>query len=230
MVDGCEETPIRKSLCNKHHLQARKTGRAGDLELPELMKKCSHDGCDAGAVAHGLCNKHYLRFWATGTDSPGPRAQMPLLDGFWKYVDKQYPDECWEWYGDALPSGYGRIQSGGKGSKMCLAHRLSYTIHHGEIPDGFYVIHSCDNPGCVNPNHLSAGRPIDNTYDMIHKGRHRYGVKYSEDAHNAQLTEEIVREIKRNPKKTHAELARQFNVSTGAVRNVRLGLTWSHVV
>lgn len=79
--------------------------------------------------------------------------------------------ECWEWMGGKT-RGYGRIAVG---LKTMTTHRFSYITHNGDVPKGLHVLHSCDNPGCVNPKHLFLGTQKDNMDDMIKKGRGRYG-------------------------------------------------------
>lgn len=100
-----------------------------------------------------------------------------LADMFWERVCQDSPDGCWTWTGNSLPAGYGIITHNQKingrwTGKTVYAHRLSYEIHHGEIPDGFMVMHKCDNPPCTNPNHLIIGTAQDNLNDMVKKGRH----------------------------------------------------------
>jgi hypothetical protein len=75
---------------------------------------------------------------------------------------------CWEWLGHKTPKGYGRMRSDGKHH---FAHRISYELYVGIIPDGLIVLHSCDNPGCVNPSHLRTGTHQDNTDDRTSRGR-----------------------------------------------------------
>lgn len=92
---------------------------------------------------------------------------------FWSKVDKRgaSQDECWEFRSRNTIRGYGRM-SFGRG-RDAYAHRVSWELHNGPIPDGLYVCHRCDNPPCVNPSHLWLGTLSDNTQDMIRKGRSR---------------------------------------------------------
>jgi hypothetical protein len=86
---------------------------------------------------------------------------------FWAKVDRRGPDRCWEWTGK-LAKGYGSIRWCGQ---WLLAHRLSYVWTHGAIQDGLLVIHSCDNPKCVNPAHLRLGTHRDNALDTVERGQ-----------------------------------------------------------
>lgn len=89
------------------------------------------------------------------------------LANFWKKVSKT--EGCWNWTGcKVVHGGYGQIS---RNNKMMLAHRASYEIHFGKIPDGMDVLHTCDNPACVNPSHLWYGTHTDNMRDKVRKGR-----------------------------------------------------------
>lgn len=100
---------------------------------------------------------------------------VDLYARFWERVNKS--DGCWNWIRPSKRSGYGRISyrySCGV-SRYMLAHRLSWIIHYGSIPDDLLVCHTCDNPACVRPDHLFVGTDLDNCNDKIRKGRYGGG-------------------------------------------------------
>ena len=92
---------------------------------------------------------------------------MNLIDRFWSKVCKVSPDECWEWVSGTRGK-YGEFWMN---KKNVLPHRVSYLINKGHIPTGKLVMHTCDNPRCVNPAHLKLGTRKDNVEDMVIKGR-----------------------------------------------------------
>lgn len=124
---------------------------------------------------------------------------------------------CWVWKRAAGGFGYGAIYVRGR---LERAHRLSYELHVGPIPDGLHVCHRCDNPPCVNPAHLFVGTQFDNLDDMTRKGR-----RWS------KLTPDNVREIRAKHKTgaTVSQLAREIGVSTPTVAKVIKGTGWRHV-
>lgn len=103
---------------------------------------------------------------------PGPKPKS-IEERFWSKVVTN-PGECWEWAGSKHRHGHGQIYIGA-GTPAQYAHRVSWEIHKGPIPKGVVVRHSCDNPGCVNPDHLELGTQADNVRDMVERGR---GLQY----------------------------------------------------
>jgi len=87
---------------------------------------------------------------------------------FWKKVEKT--DSCWNWNGAITTTGYGVFQKGRRGECLHKAHRFSFEIHHGEIPQGLLVLHKCDNKRCVNPDHLELGNHSKNIIDAWDRG------------------------------------------------------------
>lgn len=106
-------------------------------------------------------------------------SRIPVLIRFWTYVNRRDPNDCWLWNGPIAADGYGLIMIM---SKTVRAHRLSWTIHHpNEVCEGWVICHTCDNPRCVNPNHLFRGTYTDNNRDTVKKGRHFSNRKLTED-------------------------------------------------
>jgi len=136
---------------------------------------------------------------------------------------------CWEWTGGLNPDGYGYMRVDGK---MVGVHRLSYSMYNSEgIPSGLCVMHKCDNPSCVNPDHLSLGTHKDNMDDRGAKGRSSGGSLPGEQAHNSILTDIGVRVIRRcveyGMKQT--VLARMLGVKKATINDAILRRTWRHV-
>lgn len=92
---------------------------------------------------------------------------------FWRQIEKS--DGCWNWAGLRNKFGYGRLTSSGKGARDLVAHRVSWEFHHGQIPNDLCVLHKCDNPPCVNPDHLFLGTKADNNADKVAKDRQARG-------------------------------------------------------
>lgn len=150
----------------------------------------------------------------------------PLIERFWKKVDVQGPDDCWNWKGTLHPHGYGRIANN---KHLLLTHRVSYEIHFGSIPEGLLVCHKCNNPRCVNPNHLYAGSTDDNMKDRLLAGRYACGERHE----NAKLTEQEVGIIRTSfipYTVTIKMLAERFGVSTGAVSAIVYLRDWKHLL
>ena len=186
------------------------------------MKICSVNKCGREALAKSLCGKHYKRMRKHGTTDAPKRAPGSLEDRFWRFVDKSDDDSCWLWSGGTVGRGYGSIMLPDQSTGT--AHRVSYEIHYGEIPDGMNVLHKCDNPPCVNPKHLFLGTHADNSLDMTDKNRQANG----ESCGLSKLTESDIKYI-RESDLTQKELAKEFGVTQANISEIKRGRTWRHV-
>lgn len=153
---------------------------------------------------------------------------------FWAKVSKGAEDECWEWqaYRNMQRGGYGVLMDS-RTRKPVLAHRVSYAIEHGATPSDLMVLHSCDNPPCVNPKHLSLGTNQDNMQDAWVKGRLPLpkNAPKGETHHSAVLTEELALRIKIGDLKGFSlgVLAKQFGLSKSAISRLRRGKSWKNL-
>lgn len=146
------------------------------------------------------------------------------LASFWSKVTKS--DGCWIWNGYKNQDGYGRMVVN---ERLVMTHRIAFAIHH-EQPLKRLILHSCDNPACVNPSHLSVGSQKENVADMDAK-RRRY-ISKGEEIHCAKLTDEMVLKIRHLKEASNirvAAISRMFNVSHRTIRLVILRETWKHV-
>jgi hypothetical protein len=139
-VEHCESRAHAKGLCTKHYQRQKRTGTTAPRPT-----ECTVDGCGGAPYGQGLCSKHWQRQRRRGTTDP-----INLLERYWQRVDKT--DGCWEWRGQITTSGYGANGSRIAGEKV--AHRISYVLLVGPIPEGLQLDHLCRNRACVNPEHL----------------------------------------------------------------------------
>lgn len=158
------------------------------------------------------------------------------LERFWTKVAITADDnKCWEWQRGKNVDGYGVFGTGGrKHKKRHLAHRFSWELAYGNIPTGLFVLHSCDNPSCVNPKHLFLGTNLDNIHDMMNKGRQSKGEAKSlalrgENNPNAKLTKEQVEYIRQRYAQggiLQRELGVQFGITQVQVSTIILRKAW----
>ena len=134
---------------------------------------------------------------------------------------------CWNWIGSKDRDGYGVF--GHHRNKQIKAHRASYAFYVGEIPNGMMVCHSCDNPSCINPQHLFVGTAKDNTQDMIKKQRRP--ILSGENHPNAKITDHQAHEIKQLRKQNVplTSIANQYGISFQTVSSIAKGTTWKHI-
>ncbi len=133
--------------------------------------------------------------------------------------------DCWDWAGSIAPDGYGRCCY--RKNRHFKAYRLSYIVFNGDIPDGMWVLHQCDNRKCVNPDHLYLGDRERNTNDMMDRNRSNKGV----DRPLAKLNNEKVLQSRKlhNQGNSIQSIADRFGVSHGTIYNAVKGKTWKHV-
>lgn len=127
---------------------------------------------------------------------------------------------CWLWTAFLTQAGYGQI---GFNGSVQRAHRVSYELHCGPIPDGLFVCHRCDTPACVNPAHLFLGSPKDNVVDMDAKGR-----RQGKPPVDTKLTEDAVRHIRRREMGPR-EYAKLYGVGRCAIYDIWADRNWRHV-
>jgi hypothetical protein len=105
---------------------------------------------------------------------------MTAPERFWSKVAVSGPDECWLWQASTDEAGYGSVRWGGRTQP---AHRVAYLLSRGTIPDGLFVLHSCDTPGCCNPNHLHPGTQKQNVAECLARGRFPSGDRNGSHLH-----------------------------------------------
>ncbi len=159
-------------------------------------------------------------------------------DRFWSKVRKT-DDGCWFWLGGKI-KGYGRFAIDRR--RYVRAHRYSFELTRGPVPDGLGVLHECDNPGCVRPDHLFVGTDADNVADRDAKGRTARGDRSGArtvpsarprgDAHAmSKLTGPSVALLKQRLRDgaTQREVADEFGVASPTISHIVAGRTWRHV-
>ena len=150
--------------------------------------------------------------------------RLPLAGRLWRRV--MFDDGCWEWTGHRTPKGYGEIGLGSRSAGVGLAHRLSHELMKGPIPDDLCVLHSCDNPPCVRPEHLFLGTKADNNRDMDAKGRRRTKPCPGETNVNAVVSDadaETIRELYARGGLTQKQIGERFGITQSAVSLIVLG-------
>lgn len=130
---------------------------------------------------------------------------------------------CWLWDATCDADGYGRIRRDGSTER---AHRVSWSLYRGDLPDGVHVLHRCDTPQCVNPNHLFLGDNAKNIEDKRMKGR--CNSPSGERQGLCRLTAQKVRAI-REDLRSETMTAAAYGVSPTTVGDIRRGRTWRHI-
>lgn len=185
---------------------------------------CSIDGCEGKVSSRGWCETHYGRYRSNGDPLVVQTLRnMPLIDRF-RAFSLEVEGGCIEWQG-FRHRGYGKFQVK---RKSVSSHRWIWEYHNGPIPSGLLVRHKCDNPPCVNPDHMELGTNMDNARDMVTRGRSMIG----STNHEAKLDEAKVLHILRSVRDrtaTQVDLAETYGVSPGAIAHIVHGRSWKHV-
>lgn len=156
----------------------------------------------------------------------------------WRKIKINPVTDCWEWQGAYSSGKYGCIRRKGKTMRT---HRLFFEIFKGAIPKGLYILHTCDNTKCCNPEHLYAGTQLDNMSDMDKRGRRnpprgdrnamRINSLKGEKNGRSKLKEADISQIRRllSEGKTKSLIAKMFGVSRMPITGIANGQNWSHV-
>jgi len=193
-----------------------------------LKGKCIHLGCFPSKEQAVAARKSFLS--ANPGNDRRRRVWLPFTERFWLSVAKS--EGCWEWTGFLLGNGYGQV---GIKNTQAQAHRVSWEMHYGPIPQGLYVLHHCDNRKCVRPDHLFLGTIQDNADDMVAKERQAQGVRHGLaklDDRKVQAIRELCRRFPPTLKRRSQSygvlsfLARWFGVGFTSVSLAAKSETW----
>lgn len=177
-IEGCERTnKMARGYCGRHYENFRSTGNPlskREQSAGEPKPHCSEAQCEAEVKSRGLCGRHYENLRITGRTTPA--RDLSLEDRVNEIGWSVTGQGCWEWLGARNGHGYGMINHSREGLSGARAHRVMYKLLVGDLSDESVLRHRCDNPPCVNPDHLTPGTHEDNMRDMAERGRS--GVSY----------------------------------------------------
>lgn len=181
--------------------------------------------CECGCGKYTNIIKGKPSRYIKGHHKPGSR-YASIADAFWHHCVPITGEECWEWNGAFFKSGYGSLSYH---SKSHLAHRVSYEIHKGPIPEGMHILHSCDNRKCTNPAHLRVGTQADNVDDMISRGRNR--PPQDRQAGRAKISDADAIQIRKlcSDGLAFKEIADRYGLSKSAIKKIHYRETWKHI-
>ncbi|AXH49008.1 endonuclease [Gordonia phage Apricot] len=197
-----------------------------------MERICSQPDCSRRHYGRGLCKSHYLSAWTAGTldqhtrtlVAPGASLDERLRHTGWTVTESG----CWEWNGSRNAKNYGQLATGRhagddpKRTVPMIASRAAYTAWVGPISDGQVVRHRCDNPPCINPEHLCLGTLVDNVQDAVERKRIANGERKRAQV---KLTDAQVAEIRRRVAsgETRLALAAEFGVSASLLSMIVAG-------
>jgi len=167
--------------------------------------------CERISIARGLCRRHYAMHSKAGTLSEFPKVTLEMA--FESCIEKG--GHCWKWTGTRNEAGYGIFILA---KKAIRAHRFSYQLWVGPLADEDVVMHTCDNPPCVNPSHLRKGTRLDNNRDAASKQRHRFGERHGMSV----LSHADISKIADDPR-TQIQIAAEYGITQGHVSRIKSG-------
>jgi hypothetical protein len=185
--------------------------------------KCAFDECERDAVCKGYCDKHYRRVLRRGDVNDYGSRKVAEGDAIERFHQKYEINEsgCWMWTGGTRPNSKGvpYPRHWTDDSESIGAHRFSFELVHGAIPQSMYVCHKCDTPLCVNPDHLFLGSHQDNMRDMVAKQRSFVG-RGEDKKGRAKLTNQQADQI-RKMNMSHSKIAFMFGVSATTIGRIK---------
>lgn len=193
-----------------------------------MKEKCSIQECDNVLQATGLCYKHYKRKQIHGDVEHNYNSETACRARFWSNVAiTSNPEKCWIWQGKLNRDNYGKFWAKIFGKSQTLAHRIAFYFYYGVDPKNSCCCHKCDNPRCVNPNHLFLATSRINQADKVAKQRQARGEKQR----CAKLTDKTVKQIKHSLKagESLSNLADRFGVAFQTIGAIKSGKTWKHI-
>lgn len=195
-----------------------------------MLTAASIEGFSIGLLAANYDNQCKIGDASCSWQSPDHN-DIRSIDMAQKTIHERFSEkyevrgDCWIWAANKYLDGYGQIKFEGSPRR---AHRVSYILYKGPIPEGMLVCHTCDTPLCVNPDHLWLGTHADNHADRNAKGRQARG---ENNMGGDKLTDESVREIKSllSEGVPQRKIARQYDVSQSLICDINRGRVWTHV-